>query len=108
LRDSLSGDDDYGSGTDLAAVTADVAATREVLGLMAAALAPRAPHLVGAARARLTAIDATISAVHPAGAAWPAITALTLSQRQRINAAVGAALETLAPVPDLLKVGGGS
>lgn len=108
LRDSLSADDDYGSGTDLAAVTADVAATREVLGLMAPALAPRAPHLVGAARARLTAIDATIAAVHPAGAAWPAITALTLSRRQRINAAVGAALETLAPVPDLLKVGGGS
>ncbi len=59
LGDSLSGDDDYGNGTDLASVTADVLPTREVLGPMAAALAPRAPHLVGAARARLTAIDAS-------------------------------------------------
>ena len=28
LRDSLTADDDYGSGTDLASITADVAAVR--------------------------------------------------------------------------------
>ena len=34
LRDSLTGDDEYGSGTALASITADVSATREMLALL--------------------------------------------------------------------------
>ncbi len=45
LRDELSGDDDYGSGTDMASVEADVDGTRELLALLAPVLAPRAPDL---------------------------------------------------------------
>jgi iron uptake system EfeUOB component EfeO/EfeM len=63
LRDSLSADDDYGSGTDLASITADVAAMRTLLGELTPAIDPVAPHLAGNA---------------------------------------SAALETLAPIPDLL------
>ena len=104
LRDSLTGDDDYGSGTDLASVTADVAATREVLHLLAPLIAPRAPYLLGTAAAQLRALDAATSAGHVDGR-WIAVTALPTSTRERVNAAIGAALETLARVPDLLALG---
>jgi iron uptake system EfeUOB component EfeO/EfeM len=105
LRDSLSGNDDYGSGTDLASVTADVAATRELLALLAPALLIRAPHLGATARRELSAVIGAINATRANGS-WPAVTALTLSQRERVNSAIGAALETLARVPDRLQVGG--
>ena len=105
LRDSLSGNDDYGSGTDLASVTADVAATRELLTLLEPALLIRAPGLVGTARRQLTAVVRAVDAAR-VGGAWPAVATLTLGARERIDAAVGAALETLALVPDRLQVGG--
>jgi iron uptake system EfeUOB component EfeO/EfeM len=104
LRDSLSGDDDYGSGTDLASVTADVAATREVLSLLAPLIVPRAPHLVGTAQRQLTTLIHTVDATRADGR-WLAISALTLIQRERVDGAAGAVLETLAPVPDLLRIG---
>ena len=105
LRDSLSGNDDYGSGTDLASVTADVAATRELLTLLAPALLARAPHLVGTARRELTTLVRAVDATR-VGVQWPAVAGLALGQRERIDAAIGAALETLAFVPDRLQVGG--
>jgi high-affinity iron transporter len=103
LRDSLSGEDDYGSGTGLASVIADVAATREVLGLLAPVLDGSAPHLVGRARRKLTGVVRAADAGRVNGH-WVAITAVTVGQRERVDGAIGAALETLAPVPDLLHI----
>jgi high-affinity iron transporter len=103
LRDSLSGEDDYGSGTDLASVIADVAATREVLGLLAPVLDFSAPHLVGRARRKLTGLLRAADAARVNGH-WVAIGSLTVGQRERIDGAIGAALETLAPVPDRLHI----
>jgi high-affinity iron transporter len=107
LRDSLSGDDEYGSGTALASVTADVAATREMLTLLAPALDPRAPRVVGRARRQLVAVDRAVQATRVAGD-WVALDRVSLAARQRVDAAVGGALETLAPIPDVLQVLGGS
>jgi high-affinity iron transporter len=106
LRDSLSAEDDYGSHTDLAALKADVAATREMLAVLAPLLDPREPALVLTARRELSGIDAAIAAVHPGSALpWSAIAALPLRARERLDASVGAALETLAPVSELMQVG---
>ena len=105
LRDSLSGDDDYGSGTDLASVTADTAATREVLTLLAPLITPRAPYLLGIASGRLRTLTAAVTATQVSGR-WVAVEALPATQRRRVDAAIGAALETLARVPDLLALGG--
>ena len=107
LRDSLSGDDEYGSGTALASVTADVAATREMLTLLAPALDPRAPRVVGRARRQLVAVDRAVQATRVAGD-WVAVDRVPRASRQRVDAAVGGALETLAPIPDVLQVLGGS
>jgi len=102
LRDSLTGEDDYGSHTDLDSITADVSVTRYLLGLLAPLLNPRAPHLVGAARRQLTYLDDVIAATPDDGVAIAALPQIT---RERIDAATDVVLETLAPVPDLLRIG---
>ncbi len=102
LRDSLTGDDDYGSRTDLDSLTADVSVTRRLLAWLAPLLAPRAPRLVDSARRQLARIDAVIAG---AGDRPIAISALPRRTRERVDAAADAALETLAPVPDLLRIG---
>jgi high-affinity iron transporter len=102
LRDSLSGDDDYGSNSDLASLRADVSATREMLRVLAPLIEPRRPALVPTVTRQLASIDAAVSAD---GGHATAIQALPLRIRQRLDAATGAALETLAPVSELMQVG---
>jgi high-affinity iron transporter len=102
LRDSLTGDDDYGSHTDLDSIVADVSVTRYLLGLLAPLLQPRAPQLVGTARRELTYLDQVITSPANDGIA---IAALPRLERERVDAATDAALETLSRVPDLLRIG---
>jgi len=101
LRDSLTADDDYGSGTDLASIAADVAATRVLLRELAPQVDPLAPHLIATATAQLNALSAAIRATGSGGGHWLPIQQLSLRAREQIDADVGAALETLAPLPDL-------
>jgi high-affinity iron transporter len=102
LRDSLTGDDDYGSHSDFDTITADVSVTRYLLGLLAPLLRPRAPKLVGTARRQLSYLDQVITSSTNDGVA---IAALPQLERERVDAAVDAALETLSRVPDLLRIG---
>jgi high-affinity iron transporter len=99
LRDTLSGNDDYGSHTDLAAIGADVTATREMLRVLGGLIKARGSGLIQTALGQLAAIDAAISPTREV-----AIAALPQVRRQRIDAAVGAALETLAPVSELMQI----
>jgi hypothetical protein len=101
VRDTLTGDDDYGSGTALASITADVAATKELLSLLVPVLNPLAPHLVARADGQLGAVLAAVALAGPDGARI-ALRDLPTLARQRLGAAVSAALETLAPIPNLL------
>ncbi len=101
LRDSLTAEDDYGSGTDLASVTADVSAVREMLSELEPALHPVAPNLIDNARAQLDSLIRAIDASRADGQ-WVAIADLPVRQRQQVDADTGAALETLAPIPDLV------
>jgi iron uptake system EfeUOB component EfeO/EfeM len=101
LRDSLTADDDYGSGTDLASIGADVVAVRELLGLLGPVLNPLAPGLVARATGELNALSGAIAATRVNGG-WVSIADLPIRQRQQVDADVDAALETLAPLPDLL------
>ena len=101
LRDSMTANDDYGSGTDLASITADVAAVRELLSLLGPMLNELAPRLVPSATNELGALIGGIDATRVNGA-WVSIENLPTRQRQQVDADVDAALETLAPLPDLL------
>lgn len=105
LRDSLSAEDDYGSRSDLDSIAADVTATGEMLRTLGPLLASRAPHLVFTARRELSAVSTAV-AQSRAGPGGPRITSLPLRHRQQIDAAVDAALETLAPVSELMQVAG--
>ena len=101
MRDTLTGDDDYGSGTGLASITADVSAVGQLLGLLAPVLDPLAPNLVARADGQLSAVLAAVDQTEINGT-WVAVGDLPTLARERVDAAVGAALETLAPIPDLL------
>ena len=105
LRDSLSGDDDYGSGTGLASIGADVTATGEFLSVLAPLIDRRRPTLVSTARRELDRLVAALGGGHSADGAWVAIAQLPISEREHVDGAIGAALETLAVVPDLLRIG---
>jgi iron uptake system EfeUOB component EfeO/EfeM len=100
-RDTLTGDDDYGSGTGLASLSADVAATEEFLYLLAPVIDPLAPDLVGRARRELAGLSTEIQ-VTRSGGEWVAIANLPSVQREQIDADTGAALQTLSRIPDLL------
>jgi high-affinity iron transporter len=106
-RDTLTGDDDYGSDADVAAIAADVTATREMLRLLAPVIQVRGPGVVKTARSRLvqviTAADSTLVDGH-----WVGVMQLPIRQREKLDAAVGAALETLAPISDIIRVAGGA
>jgi hypothetical protein len=107
-RDTLTAADDYGSGTELASLSADVIAVRTMLGELSPTLSALAPRLVDDADAQLDALDAAIQSTQVNGV-WVSIQNLAVRQRQQIDADVGALLETLAPIPDLLtSTGNGS
>jgi high-affinity iron transporter len=74
---------------------------RTMLRELAPAINPVAPHLVGDTNAELDALTGAIQATG-AGDRSVSIQDLPTRQRQQIDADVGAALETLAPIPDLL------
>jgi high-affinity iron transporter len=105
LRDELSGDDDYGSGTDMASVEADVDGTRELLSLLAPLLATRAPDLEATVTTELNTLDTALAAAQVDGQ-WVAVTQVPLGQREQVDGAIGNALESLDLVPELLQVVG--
>jgi high-affinity iron transporter len=100
LRDSLTQNDNYGSNSDLAAIHTDVTATREMLRVLGPQIDARSPGLVARAQGQLNAVDAALAAAPP----HAQLAALPPRSRQRIDATVGAALETLAPVSELMEV----
>jgi iron uptake system EfeUOB component EfeO/EfeM len=101
IRDSLTANDDYGSGTDLASITADVAAVRVLLTELTPVLDPVAPGLRRRASSELNSLLSAISVTKSDGASV-SIADLPATQRQQINADADAAAETLAPIPDLI------
>jgi high-affinity iron transporter len=103
LRDHLSGIDDEGAGQADAMTYADTQVDRVVLGYLADEINERQPGLVATADSQLAALDQALLATQASGQ-WQPTAAVTLDQRQHVNAAIGALLETLAEVPNLLEV----
>ena len=104
LRDHLTGIDDNGAGASYAMTYADVQVDRVVLGELAPLLTERSPRLVATARSELTALQDALLALQRPDGSWLSIGETSLAQRQRVDAAIGAALETLSAAPDLLEV----
>ena len=105
LRDHLSATDDEGAGAAYAMTYADTQVDKAVLGYLSGLLGQREPGLVATADRELAALDAALLATKADGQ-WQPLTTVSLDQRQRqrVDAATGALLETLASVPDLLEI----
>lgn len=103
-RDTLTGADDYGSGTQMPAILADISATREFLTLLQPLLAPRSPGLANRVRRQLRNLEQAVIATRSHGA-WVALQNLPPTQRELIDADTGTLLETLSVIPDLLRLG---
>ena len=104
LRDHLSGLDDQGSGAAYLMTYADTQVDRVALGDLASLIDAREPGLVATADRQLGTLDAALLATRAPGGQWQPLTAVSLSQRQQVDAATGALLETLAAVPELLEI----
>lgn len=102
LRDHLSGMTDEGAGAAYPETLADVQGTRVVLGELAPLLNPRSPHLVTTAGAQLDTLQQALLATRVNGR-WESLAATPTAAREKVNAAIGATLETLSDVPDLLE-----
>jgi len=103
LRDHLSGLDDQGSGAAYPETYADLQVTRAVLGDLSALISARQPGLMGTLRGQLDALQQALLATRQHGH-WTPRPAVPLAQRQAVDGATGALLESLSSVPDLLEV----
>ena len=103
LRDHLSGIDDQGGGAAFAMSYADVQITRAVLGYLTPLINARQPGLAATARSQLDTLRQALLATRVDGQ-WQSLSAASGPARHNVDAAIGAVLETLASVPDLLEV----
>lgn len=102
-RDKMVGTDDFGSGAMYPETSADVAATRVVLSMLAPQITSRRPQLVKTITSQLDSLDAALNATK-SGGAWRPMSQVPLSAQQQVNAQLGNVLESLSLVPDLLEV----
>ncbi|MGH3626523.1 MAG: EfeM/EfeO family lipoprotein, partial [Sciscionella sp.] len=103
LRDHLNGMTDEGAGAAYPETYADVQGTRVVLGELAPLVNQRRPHLLATIRPQLSALSRALLATKAHGS-WRSPASTPLAERQLVNARIGAVLENLSIVPDLLEV----
>jgi high-affinity iron transporter len=102
LRDHLTGQLDQGSGADYAETLADVQADRVVLGELTNLITARAPGLLATVDGELDTLQQALLATKDNGQ-WVSVNAVSLAQRQDVDAAIGAVLENTSLIPDLLE-----
>ena len=103
LRDHLSGIDDEGAGAAFPQTYADVQVTRTVLDELSGPITARVPTLLPLADQQLDTLQSALLATR-SGGRWQTPQQTPLAARQQVDAAIGALLETLDQVPDLLEV----
>ena len=74
-----------------------------MLGELSPLISARAPKLLPTARAQLDVLQQALLSAR-AGGRWQSLDATPLAAGQRVNAAIGALLETLSSVPGLLEI----
>jgi iron uptake system component EfeO len=97
LQFQLTGHDDYGSGTTLATVGANIAGTRELLTVLHPLLAPRYAGLP-AVSTWLDRLQSRLDQAKRPNGGWIPVSALSPSLREQINAAASQSLEELSPI----------
>ncbi len=103
LRDHLSGIDDEGAGAAYPMTYADLQADQAVIAELAPLISSRQPGLVATITSQQAALARALLATR-AGARWLPPARVPLTARQSVDASLGALLETMSAVPDLLEV----
>ena len=103
LRDHLSGIDDEGGNAAFAETFADVQVSSAVLDYLTPLLDARQPGLPAIADDQMAILKRALLATRVNGR-WGSLATASLSAREQVEAAIGALLETLSAVPDLLEV----
>ncbi|MET7998073.1 iron uptake transporter permease EfeU [Amycolatopsis sp. NPDC005232] len=106
VRRHLTGLSDQGAGSGYAETLADVDATTAKLDRLHDLITARRPQLLPTLARQTQALRDTLDATR-AGGAWRLPSAVPLSQRQQVDAALGAMLESLATIPTLLEIRAG-
>ncbi len=99
LQFDLTGESDYGSGSSLASVDAELDGTGELLTLMTPVLQPRYPQL-GAAERALALAKSDVAAESVDGR-WTPLSRLDRASRERIDSDLGGLASLLAPVASI-------
>ncbi|HEX4444558.1 MAG TPA: EfeM/EfeO family lipoprotein [Galbitalea sp.] len=99
LQFDLTGETDFGSGSSLASVSAELEGTTELLDLMTPVLASRYPDL-GTAESALSRARRDVSAEFVAGA-WTSLESLGRTSRERIDADLSGLSALLAPIASI-------
>jgi high-affinity iron transporter len=102
-RDHLNGLTDEGSGAAYAETYADVQGTQVVLGELAPLINARAPKLLPLINRQLATLNQTLLATQVNGQ-WQSPAQTPQLAQQTVNGAIGAVLENLSDIPDLLEV----
>jgi iron uptake system component EfeO len=103
LEFELTGRNDFGSGSGLATVDANLDGTRTVLGIIHPLLTSRYPDLK-ATTSMLTRTSAELAVLHPSSAAgWPALSKLSTREKERLDADLSRLTELLAPIATILE-----
>jgi iron uptake system component EfeO len=100
LEFQLTGHDDYGSGTTLATVLANIQGTRYLLSLLHPLLAPRYPQLPEVYTG-LTALQSLLGKERLRSGWWVPASALPTATREDIDAACGQLLQELSPIASI-------
>lgn len=109
LQFEMTGKADYGSGTSLATAVANIAGTRELLTVLDPLLHTRYRQLPEVTT-WLNRFEALLETQHtgatpgvPASGTWTSVSALSPSDRQRLNGTLSRLLEYLAPIATICK-----
>jgi iron uptake system component EfeO len=92
----LTGRTDYGSGTNLATIDANITGDRELVTLLRPLLSSRMS--LDGVDSWLDTSQALISAQHHSDGSWVPLSALTQPDREKINSALSELTEQLAPI----------
>ncbi|MFB8129218.1 iron uptake transporter permease EfeU [Streptomyces mirabilis] len=104
LHRELSGNADYGSGTELATTEANLDGTRELLTLLRPLIDKRNAKVIPAVDTWMRRTEQLVLAQRAEDGTWTPLDRLSDTDRQRLDGAVGQLLEELAPIPDLLEI----
>ncbi|MFD9280080.1 iron uptake transporter permease EfeU [Streptomyces mirabilis] len=104
LHRELSGNADYGSGTELATTEANLDGTRELLTLLRPLIDKRNAKVIPAVDTRMRRTEQLVLAQRAEDGTWTPLDKLSDTDRQRLDGSVGQLLEELAPIPDLLEI----